>query len=443
MNQKQSTTTTWLSVVFFCLSLTTFSQVWKSIQATNEPLKRHECALTAVGNQWILLGGRGIKPLNLYDPVTNTWKNGAVPPLEIHHFQSVTLNGLLYVAGAFTGGYPFETPIPNILIYDPVQNLWTIGPVIPAHRRRGAAGCVVHQGKLYLVCGIINGHTSGWVNWMDEFDPKTGQWRELPDAPRSRDHVQVAIIENKLYVAGGRRSGFSGEVFKYTVPETDIFDFGTQKWKTLPSPDGDIPTPRAGCTATAWQDNLVVLGGESTTQPKAHASVEMLDTHTQKWIKLPNLQTGRHGTQVMTFGNNMVIGAGSGNRGGNPELSTFEVYLPDSTQHLNWQGVTLKPGVLKSTADSLVFVRSKKMAQQTLTLQNTEGNQGLLISYAIASGNPAYKLAGPLSFPIILAPNESITLLVQYFPNADTKQDGLLLIGPLKGKPVSVKLKAK
>ena len=30
--------------------------------------------------------------------------------------------------------------------------------------------------------------------WFDEFDPATGTWTQLEDAPRGRDHTQAAII---------------------------------------------------------------------------------------------------------------------------------------------------------------------------------------------------------------------------------------------------------
>ena len=45
----------------------------------------------------------------------------------------------------------------------------------------------MHDGKIYLVAGIIDGHTSGTVAWFDEFDPETGVWTPLADAPRARE----------------------------------------------------------------------------------------------------------------------------------------------------------------------------------------------------------------------------------------------------------------
>ncbi len=91
----------------------------------------------------------------------------------------------------------------------------------------------MYDGKIYVVCGIINGHTSGWVSWLDEFDPKTNEWRTLPNAPRSRDHLHVAVVDDKLVVAGGRRSGYGGGGFETTVEQTNVYDFDTREWTEL------------------------------------------------------------------------------------------------------------------------------------------------------------------------------------------------------------------
>ena len=50
----------------------------------------------------MLIGGRGIIPVSILDLKTNTWHNGAKPPLEIHHFQSMLFNGLVYAVCAQT-----------------------------------------------------------------------------------------------------------------------------------------------------------------------------------------------------------------------------------------------------------------------------------------------------------------------------------------------------
>jgi len=297
---------------------------WKEIKTENSPEARHENAFVQAGGKFYLVGGRGMKPVEEFDPATKKWRTLAHPNMEMHHFQAAAYNGKIYVAGAFTGDYPHETPIPNVYIFDPTSNKWQKGPSIPVERRRGAAGAIIRDDKLYLVCGIVDGHYDGHVNWFDELDLNTGNWKTLPDAPRPRDHFQVAEAEGKFYIAGGRRSSAkTDEVFQLTVAEVDVYDIETKKWTTLPT---NLPTQRAGCTSISFEGKLIVIGGESGEQKVSHSEVEVFDPAKNQWLTYPPLETGRHGTQATVYDSRIYIAAGSGDRGGGPELTSLEVY---------------------------------------------------------------------------------------------------------------------
>ncbi len=297
---------------------------WKIVTASNEPARRHENAFMKAGDKFYLFGGRKKQSVDQYDPKTNSWKPVAETPSEMHHFQAVEYKGEIYVLGAFMGDFPHETPVPKIYIYNAAKDQWREGAEIPENRRRGAAGAIAYKDKIYMVCGIIDGHYDGHVTWMDEFDPATGKWRTLPDAPNARDHFQVAVAGDQLVVAGGRRSTHrTGHVLDLTIPEVDIFDFKTSSWKTLPAAQ-NIPTPRAGCTSVTQGNRVLVIGGESP-QKLAHNQTEAFNLKTNSWEKLPPLQTGRHGTQAFLYKNKVYIAAGSANQGGGPEMNSMEV----------------------------------------------------------------------------------------------------------------------
>ncbi|MEM6630216.1 MAG: kelch repeat-containing protein [Bacteroidota bacterium] len=393
-----------LSVLFvgflFPLLLTAQIESWKAMGPVNTAHPRHENSFVEAGNKFYLLGGRGLKPIDIYDPNTNSWSQGKQPPIELHHFQAVSHEGLIYVIGAFTGGYPHEVPISHIYIYDPSADLWIVGPSIPEDRRRGAAGVVVIEGKFYIVCGIVNGHRSHWVPWMDEYDPQTNTWKELADAPRARDHFQAAYFEGKIYAAGGRRSGSGDTPFQGTLPEVDVYDMKSNSWSTLPS-SGNIPTLRAGCTSIVRKGKLIVIGGESPTQQVAHNEVEALDLRSYFWKRLDTLQRGRHGTQAILTGNQIYIAGGCGNRGGNPELTHLEVLgEPTSSES---PAPTLPRGEL-----ILEQMEVLKTGEVEMVLSNSEGTQALVLAY-LAADQPIAS-AGGMGFPKILSAGEEITL---------------------------------
>lgn len=318
-----------LSSVLLAVATSAQSQsdnnLWETVQSSNTCTVRHENAFTKVGDKLYLIGGRGTRPVDEYAPKTNTWRQLAAPPVEMNHFQAVEYKNEAYVMGAFMGSYPHEKPLTSIYIFNPAKNEWRVGPAIPTDRLRGAAGSVVFKGKLYLVCGIQDGHYDGHVGWLDEYNPETNTWQKLPDAPHVRDHVSVAVIGDKLYVAGGRRSTARiNQVLNLTEAAVDVFDFKTNAWTTLPE-SLNLPTQRAGNATVAFGFKLLIMGGESSAQVEAHADVEAFDTKKMKWEKWPKLNKGRHGTGATIYKKKVYVAAGSGNRGGGPELTSMEV----------------------------------------------------------------------------------------------------------------------
>ncbi len=302
---------------------------WSPVTATNTLTPRHENGYVQVGDTFYLLGGRGERPVETYDPAANRWQKKATPPFELHHFQAVVYNDLIYVMGAYTGNFPFETAVSHIWIYNPAQNSWSEGPAVS--RPRGSAGAVVYNQRIYLVGGVVGGHGehATTVNWVDEFDPATNVWRELPPIPHARDHFQVAVVEDRLYAAGGRVTG-EANFADQTIPQVDIFDFTTETWSTLPSPDGDIPTMRAGSMTAVLGREVIVVGGEGFGL--AWATTEALNVDSGHWRTLASMLQARHGSQLIACAGSLYVASGSGAQGGAPELATQEVFTLENYQ---------------------------------------------------------------------------------------------------------------
>ncbi|WP_366183661.1 kelch repeat-containing protein [Flavobacterium ovatum] len=301
------------------------SKQWQEVNSKDDskPIARHEAAFVRVNSKMYLLGGRGIRPVSIYDALTQKWSLGAKPPIELHHFQPVVYQDNVYFIGALTGQYPAEVPVPVIYSYNTTTNSWATGDKIPTARLRGSTGNVIHDGIVYISCGITNGHIDGHQNKMDSYNIKTGEWKVLPDAPRARDHFQAVLAKDKIYVLGGRLSKAPKNTFAETIGAVDVFDIKKNKWETLKSP---LPNERAGTMATLYKNQVLVIGGESIRQNPAHAEVDALNIKTNEWSVFPKLVTGRHGSGVVIYNNTLYIASGCGNRGGSPELTTMEKY---------------------------------------------------------------------------------------------------------------------
>jgi len=301
---------------------------WQRLNSedNSKPIERHEAALVKVDSLIVLLGGRNIKPVSIYNIATQQWTSGTKPPIELHHFQPVVFNKKVYIIGALTGPYPAEKPVSNIYIYDPLQDTWEMGDPIPVNRRRGSAGVVLIDNNIYVTCGIKNGHIGDHKKWLDKYEPETGKWTILPDAPRARDHFQAVAADGKIYVLAGRLSKAPKEVFKHLIKEVDIYDISKKKWTTAKT---TLPTLRAGNMATLLKKEILVIGGESDNQKMAHDEVEAFHTVDHSWRTYPPLQQGRHGTGVVHVDDKLIVASGCGKQGGEPELNTMEAFLPN------------------------------------------------------------------------------------------------------------------
>lgn len=297
---------------------------WETVKADGQPTARHEATLVSFQDKIYLIGGRRINPVDVFDPAAKTWVAKSETPMELHHFQAIVVDDAIHLMGAMTGQWPRETPLDRVIVYYPERDEFRFTHTIPESRRRGGAGAVLHDGKIYVVGGITNGHMDGYVPWLDRYDPKTGQWDVLADAPHARDHFQAVVHGNKLYALAGRTtSHVTGKGFDLTVPEVDVFDFETMSWMHASQVE-NLPTPRAGNMAMVWGDEIVVGGGESATQKPAHHQVEAYNVATKTWRNWPSLNRGRHGSGFAIVDDHVYTASGSGNRGGGPELTSIE-----------------------------------------------------------------------------------------------------------------------
>jgi len=317
---QEATTYTQFIPIVFNPDPTEGTGTWTDLQAVGEADVRHENGFIQVGGNFYLLGGRGADlDVNKYSPTSNTWSAVASHPEEMHHFQPVEFGGKIYVLGAWTDSFPYEDNISTIQIFDPVTNQWSTGDRIPSDRRRGSAGAVVYQDKIYLVGGADGGHGdhAETLGWLDEYNPVTGEWRELADMPNGRDHFGAVVIGDKLYAAGGRDSG-TDDFLESGITEVDVYDFATNSWTTLPESSNFDPFPSGGTFSATLNNELIVAGGESPG--RAWDMVQALDPETGTWRTLSSMLLPRHATSFAICNEALYIAGGSASAGGGPEL---------------------------------------------------------------------------------------------------------------------------
>jgi len=101
--------------------------------------------------------GSAVAPVDLYDPVTNTWYPSITTlPTPVSFAGYAALNGFLYVIGGFEGSA--GTALNTVQIYNIASNTWTTGTPLPAARANIHA--VVGGGRIFILGGTT-GATAG------------------------------------------------------------------------------------------------------------------------------------------------------------------------------------------------------------------------------------------------------------------------------------------
>ena len=383
------------------------SQAWVDKDENENYTARHENSFVQAGDKFYLMGGReNAQTIDIYDYSTDSWAslvNSA--PFQFNHFQATEYQGLIWLIGMFQdNAFPNETPAEHIWAFDPANQEWIQGPQIPAGRRRGSAGLVLYNDKFYVVAGNTDGHDGGYVAWLDEYDPATGTWTPLADAPRARDHFAAAVIGDNLYLAGGRLSGGAGGVFGPTIPEVDVYDLVAGTWSTLPAGQ-NIPTARGGASVVNYNDKLVVIGGETEVSGPALTTTEEYDPITQSWRNLADLNHPRHGTQAIVSGNGIFILGGSPVQGGGNQKN-MEFFGEDAP--------TGTPSVA-STLQAPAGIQILDGNTEDIDISVVDGNQGIFVTSMVLSGPNAADFviqAGELTNQL-LSVNDTHTISVQ------------------------------
>lgn len=274
-------------------------------------LPRSEASVAEVNGKVYFLGGYpGARitsdSVQVYDTKTDTWELGPPLPLPLHHTMASTVNGRLYVIGGEAGNPTagqsvFQT---GVYMLDPEAGEWT--PRAPMPTARSGGGSAVIDGKIY----VAGGRPPRGAD-LAVYDPVADAWTELPNIPTQRNHLGVVAIGGKLYVAGGR---FGGGVGSEMTNMLEIFDPATNGW----SPGAPLLTPRAGVTSLDANGCLFLIGGEGNeADPMGVFDLnEVYNPATNSWQSLPPLPTAMHGITGAAFLDGLIYVPGGATRRG-------------------------------------------------------------------------------------------------------------------------------
>jgi N-acetylneuraminic acid mutarotase len=204
----------------------------------------------------------GTRIVFAFDPATGVLSDRA--PLERQRFLAAgaALNGKIYLAGGRTECY-FDgycpAPASTLEIYDPVTDRWSNGP--PMTEARALAGAAILDGKLYVAGGTTG--DSWWLDGrfaitsMEMYDPVTNTWSQRAPLPVGGP-VQLAAANTTLYAFEWGDGTAWGTGWREVLKKSRVYayDPGADSWSRL----ADAPA-LLGPAVAAVNGRLYVFGG--------------------------------------------------------------------------------------------------------------------------------------------------------------------------------------
>jgi hypothetical protein len=203
----------------------------------------------------------------VYDIATDTWSTKKPIPVAVTSYSSVALNGKIYIIGGLS---PLESnlvPLESNLvqIYDCATDTWSFGASLPVALSGTIA--VATTGfyapeKIYVLGGHYSGNGTVWANrnfnYNFVYDPVNDFWSNGTVMPTKRAYLGVANVGDLLYAVGGYVSDHEA-VSRVNERYTPL-GYSETPLKTSPPPSGSSGDDQSTLPTVAIVAGVAVAG---------------------------------------------------------------------------------------------------------------------------------------------------------------------------------------
>jgi hypothetical protein len=234
-------------------------------------------------------------------PVRGRWRREPSSPLARVEIAAAVSSGSAYLVGGQGKG---GASLASVLRFDPRGGRYQRVARLPA--RVDHAGVAADRRNLYVVGGYVDSRPTDRV-WR--YSTRSRRWSELASLPTARGGLGAAVIGGRLYAAGGAPSTYP-DYYAKPYGTLEVLDLHSGRWTAGP----DMPTARHHVAAAVLDDMLYMVGGRSPSD-FALATVERFDPERGRWQRLPRLPQGVGGPAATTSGGRLVVTGGDDEEG--------------------------------------------------------------------------------------------------------------------------------
>jgi N-acetylneuraminic acid mutarotase len=155
---------------------------------------------------------------------------------------------------------------------------WTNTSWMPTPRSE--SGVALLEDKIYVAGG--ESHSIKKTDVVEAYDIKTKVWSTVASLPIALNHVGMSSYDGKLYAVGGTHdNGYSNKLFIYD-PRTDGWSEGKS-----------MPVARTALTVNFIDDKLYAVGGVDDVHNVANTNL-VYDPKNDSWTEKAPMPTARH-----------------------------------------------------------------------------------------------------------------------------------------------------
>ena len=141
-------------------------------------------------------GQEELRSVEIYDPVLDVWELG--PNMTEVRFDAacVAFNNKIYVIG----GYDEDQIHTSVEIFNPATNEWSFGPSLQVPR--AFAQAIVYNAKIFVIGGCDG---TSRLKTVEVYDPLvSANWIvQQQQLTVGRSHFAVTLLDNKILISGG------------------------------------------------------------------------------------------------------------------------------------------------------------------------------------------------------------------------------------------------
>jgi N-acetylneuraminic acid mutarotase len=214
----------------------------------------------------------------------------------------------------------------------------------PMRHARNELQAAAVNGKIYAIGGGFTETKDGkptdniTSGYTEEYDPGTDSWRERAPMPEGGTHNGIAVLDGKIYIAGG----FAGN--RHTLPQAALYSYqpATDTWRKLAPLGG----PLGSISLTAVDGFIHAFGGRVMGEDTTIATHEVYDPGTDKWRAATPMPSSRDHAGIWVVDGKVHIFGGR-TAGSDSSMTLHEIYDPKTDK---WSTAAPMPSARSSGA---------------------------------------------------------------------------------------------